>query len=258
MITNNPHFRPSTEMCSRIVFTHAEIDYQKDQMSFHNSYLAICWVNLEVFPTLGTLYSLISGTKAVFPIRKWGNRLSWPTRSIQIQVELSEWATGYFMHCLNQCWLVVNWTLGNKCQWKFDENETIFIQQNELENIICKKAAILSQPQCVNGCVFHSLQPKPNTSKPAKDTSRAYMTRQKPLYHNCQLWAPDGQMLCTCDISKAQWYLDKGLGGKMARCCGAAILILVRCCVPVTLSKAQWYLDKGLGGKMVRCCVPVT
>ena len=38
--------------------------------------------------------------KLFFPIRKLGNRLSWPTRSIQIQVELSEWATGYFMHWL--------------------------------------------------------------------------------------------------------------------------------------------------------------
>ena len=77
---------------------HAVIDNQKDQISFHNSYLTICWVNLEVFPTLGTRYGLISGIKALFPIRKLGNRLSWPTRSNQIQVELSEWATGYFMH----------------------------------------------------------------------------------------------------------------------------------------------------------------
>ena len=66
MISNIPHFRPSTEMCCRTVFTHAVIDYQKDQISFHNSYLTICWLNLEVFPALGTRYGLISGTKAVF------------------------------------------------------------------------------------------------------------------------------------------------------------------------------------------------
>ena len=41
---------------------HAVIDYQKDLISFHNSYLKISWVNLEVFPTLGTHY----GIKSVF------------------------------------------------------------------------------------------------------------------------------------------------------------------------------------------------
>ena len=44
-------------------------------------------------------------------------------------------------------------------------------------------------------------------------TSRAYVVRQKPLYHNCQLRSPDGQLLCTCDVKKAKWYIDKGLGG---------------------------------------------
>lgn len=42
--------------------------------------------------------------------------------------------------------------------------------------------------------------------------SKAYSTRSKPLYHNSQLQAPDGEPLCTCDIKKAQWYLDRGLG----------------------------------------------
>lgn len=37
-------------------------------------------------------------------------------------------------------------------------------------------------------------------------------TRNKPLYHNCYLQAPDGEILCTCDRKKAEWYLTKGLG----------------------------------------------
>ena len=45
---------------------HAVIDYQKDLISFHNSYLKISWVNLGFFPTLGTHYGLISGIKSVF------------------------------------------------------------------------------------------------------------------------------------------------------------------------------------------------
>ncbi|KAI5635839.1 3'-5' exonuclease domain-containing protein [Phthorimaea operculella] len=35
--------------------------------------------------------------------------------------------------------------------------------------------------------------------------------RKKPLYENCTMQAPDGDMLNTCDSKKAQWYLDKGL-----------------------------------------------
>nr|XP_042903872.1 exonuclease 3'-5' domain-containing protein 2-like [Parasteatoda tepidariorum] len=36
--------------------------------------------------------------------------------------------------------------------------------------------------------------------------------RQKLLYGNCQLIAPDGEVLCGCDKGKAEWYAMKGLG----------------------------------------------
>ncbi|XP_054715998.1 exonuclease 3'-5' domain-containing protein 2-like [Uloborus diversus] len=36
--------------------------------------------------------------------------------------------------------------------------------------------------------------------------------RQKPMYDNCQLVAPDGELLCSCDKGKAEWYVEKGLG----------------------------------------------
>jgi hypothetical protein len=39
-----------------------------------------------------------------------------------------------------------------------------------------------------------------------KPASRAYSTRQKPLYDNCILQAPDGEILSTCDQKKVQWY----------------------------------------------------
>jgi hypothetical protein len=38
-----------------------------------------------------------------------------------------------------------------------------------------------------------------------KPGSRAYSTRQKPLYDNCILQAPDGEVLSTCDHRKAEW-----------------------------------------------------
>lgn len=49
----------------------------------------------------------------------------------------------------------------------------------------------------------------PNKFKPH---TRAYSLRQGPLYHNCQLRAPDDQPLCTIDPKKAHWYVAKGLG----------------------------------------------
>ena len=53
-------------------------------------------------------------------------------------------------HYLNQCWNIVNWTPGNKLQWNLNRNLYIFIQENALENIVWKIAAILSRPQCDN------------------------------------------------------------------------------------------------------------
>lgn len=41
-------------------------------------------------------------------------------------------------------------------------------------------------------------------------------TRKSPLYHNCMLEAPDGQLLCTCDTKKARWYIAKGIGDQVS------------------------------------------
>jgi hypothetical protein len=48
--------------------------------------------------------------------------------------------------------------------------------------------------------------------KSLKETSSAYSIRQSPLYHNCQLLAPDGTLLSTVDRKKIDWYLKKDLG----------------------------------------------
>ena len=39
---------------------------------------------------------------------------------------------------LNQFWFIFYWTLGNTFQWNFNENTAIFIQENELENVVSK------------------------------------------------------------------------------------------------------------------------
>ena len=55
-------------------------------------------------------------------------------------------------HYLNQCWYIVNWTLGHKLQWNLNPNLYIFIQefQNAFENGVWKMVSILSHPQCVD------------------------------------------------------------------------------------------------------------
>ena len=40
-------------------------------------------------------------------------------------------------HYLNQCWLIVNWTPGNKFQWKSNWNSIIVIQGNAFEIVVC-------------------------------------------------------------------------------------------------------------------------
>ena len=62
-------------------------------------------------------------------------------------------------HYLNQCWLIVNWTLGNKLQWNSDKNTKLFIHENAFENIVCEMAAILSRGRWVNTLAAKGLAP---------------------------------------------------------------------------------------------------
>ena len=52
-------------------------------------------------------------------------------------------------HYLNQCWNIVNWSLGNKLQWNFNRNSNIFSQEKAFENVVCEMASNFSWPQCV-------------------------------------------------------------------------------------------------------------
>ena len=59
------------------------------------------------------------------------------------------WLVAWLMpsHYLNQCWLIVDWTLGNKFQWNVNQNTIILKIENVFEKVICKMATILSLPQ---------------------------------------------------------------------------------------------------------------
>ena len=56
-------------------------------------------------------------------------------------------------HYLNQWWNIASWILRKKFRWNFNRNSYIFIQENALENAICKMTDMLSWPQCANN--FH-------------------------------------------------------------------------------------------------------
>ena len=62
---------------------------------------------------------------------------------------------------LNQCWIIVNWTLRNKLQWNLNRNSNIFIQENAFESVVCETAAILSRPQCVKWANHQICQSEP-------------------------------------------------------------------------------------------------
>ena len=51
--------------------------------------------------------------------------------------------------CVYLIMIIVNWKLGNKYEWDLNENTTIFIQENEFDNVICRMWAIMSHFQGV-------------------------------------------------------------------------------------------------------------
>ena len=67
-------------------------------------------------------------------------------------------------HYLNQCWSIVNWTIGNNVPWNLHRNLYISIQENAFENVV-----ILSRPQCVKGVIFHKSRYPKTRQKNRKD-----------------------------------------------------------------------------------------
>ena len=88
------------------------------------------------------------------------------------------WLVAYLTasHYLTQCWNSVNWTLGKWLQWNFNWNSYIFIEENALENVVCKMAAILFQLQCVN-----TLRPRRNRCHFADDIFKCIFLNENVL-----------------------------------------------------------------------------
>ena len=67
---------------------------------------------------------------------------------------------------INQCWVIVKWTLGNKLQWNLNQNTKFFIHENASEYIVCKMATILSRGRWVNRSPAHGVIYGINRSHP--------------------------------------------------------------------------------------------
>ena len=52
-------------------------------------------------------------------------------------------ARSYYLY---KCWLIVNWKLWNILPWNLWQNKTIFTEENEFENVVCKMSSIWAGP----------------------------------------------------------------------------------------------------------------
>ena len=80
-------------------------------------------------------------------------------------------------HYLNQCWLLVTWTLGDILEWNRNQNTQIqkyTFEVNTSENVVCKMATTLSRPQSVN-----SSPPGQNGRHLTDDIFRCFLMNEK-------------------------------------------------------------------------------
>ena len=112
--------------------------------------------NTAIQPTVGCYNSWAaiqcSGCSQLVEISLWNGTIG------SALVQIMDCQLFGASHYLNQCWVIINWTLiRNKLKWNFNQITKILIHKNASENIICEMAAILSQGSWVN-----TLRPRQN------------------------------------------------------------------------------------------------
>ena len=83
---------------------------------------------------------------------------------------------------LSHCWNIVNWTLRNQLQRNFNRNSYIFIQEHAFENVVCKKAAILSWLQCVKVSIPFMIKQKQDVYDYATKNNKYTVSRLDMIY----------------------------------------------------------------------------
>ena len=107
---------------------------------------AITWSNVEPYIYVAISQSVNSLRPSDAYMRQWSNHHWFRLWLVALPAP---------SHYLNQCWDIVNWTLGNKLQWNLNRNLNIFIEENTFEKVVCEILFISSRPQCVE-----SVQPE--------------------------------------------------------------------------------------------------
>ena len=122
----------------------------------------------------------------------------------------------------DQCWNIINWTLGNKLQWNFNRNSNIFIYENALENVVCEMASILPRPQCVKLYVFRFLACDGNTWGDNCQRQCSCQDVHETCNHvdgSCQSGCRTGYEGTGCNVGEwTIWILGCGWWGRMG--CG--------------------------------------
>lgn len=93
-----------------------------------------------------------------------------------------------------------------KRNWLLKDSENFLKEVETYVDVPFKQVFVNNNNKKSNGTYSLKKPHKTRYSKP----------RQKPMYDNCQLVAPDGELLCSCDKGKAEWYVYKGLGEKVS------------------------------------------
>ena len=90
-------------------------------------------------------------------------------------------------HHLNQCWVIVHWTLRNKFQWNMNRNKKKFIHENAFEHV-CEMTAILSRGRWVR----QFMDPMPrNNELTLHDISTSLMQRSHAHQIQIEWWSQE-------------------------------------------------------------------
>ncbi|CAH0722959.1 unnamed protein product, partial [Brenthis ino] len=106
--------------------------------------------------------------------------------------------------------LITDYHLKKTSFWWRTRNNTS--QWSNLNDLCWKYTDICYKTKSVKKDKYYEYKKKDIKGKDIVITKKYQpATRSKPLYHNCFLQAPDGELLCTCDNKKALWYVEKEL-----------------------------------------------
>ena len=111
---------------------------------------------------------------------------------------------------MNQLWNIDHWNLRNKFKWYLNQNWYIF-QENAFEIIVCKMAAILSRPQCVNTLTYKKMVSQ-TADIPFPEAIMTHYTRMYTLIAKLmrQTWGPSGSCRSQMGPMLALWTLLSG------------------------------------------------